>query len=124
MSTDPEEVARQRAEVIMRVQAGQLTATAAAELLGVSRKTYHEWEKRGLASMLAGLTDRPPGRPMKPKPDPALTRLEKEKQALLEEMEFRAEAAELREIFADLGLSRRKGPVKKTAKRKRRKKKR
>jgi hypothetical protein len=61
---------------------------------------------------------------MKPKPDPALTRLEKEKQALLEEMEFRAEAAELREIFADLGLSRRKGPVKKTAKRKRRKKKR
>lgn len=60
------EAARLRAEVIMKVRSGQLTATAAAELLGVSRKTYYEWEARGLSGMLQQLEDQEPGRP----PDP------------------------------------------------------
>lgn len=60
------ETARRRAEVIVKVRSGQLSATAGAELLGVSRKTYYEWEARGLGAMLQQLEDQEPGRP----PDP------------------------------------------------------
>ena len=44
MSDDPK--ARERANVILQVQAGLITATEAAQKLGVSRKTYYEWERR------------------------------------------------------------------------------
>ena len=40
-----------------------MTATAAAAALGVSRKTYYEWEIRGLRGMLGGLEPKRPGRP-------------------------------------------------------------
>ncbi len=40
-----------------------LTATQAAKLLGVSRKTYYKWEQRALAALLDGLQDQPAGRP-------------------------------------------------------------
>ncbi|MHC4842027.1 MAG: hypothetical protein ACYTDT_13905 [Planctomycetota bacterium] len=49
----------------MQVQAGTLTATQAAGVLGVSRKTYYEWENRALSSMLEAVTNQPPGRPRK-----------------------------------------------------------
>ena len=60
------QTARQRAEVIMKVRSGQLTVKAAAELLGVSRKTYYEWEARGLGAMLQQLEDQSAGRPATP----------------------------------------------------------
>jgi DNA-binding XRE family transcriptional regulator len=44
--------ARQRAEVILKVRAGRMTAAHGARLLGVSRKTYYQWEQRALAGML------------------------------------------------------------------------
>jgi transposase len=47
--------ARLRAELILKVRTGQMTATAAAAALGVSRKTYYEWEVRGLRGMLRAL---------------------------------------------------------------------
>jgi excisionase family DNA binding protein len=43
-----QEKARLRAEVIMKVRCGLMTAQQAAEYLGVSRKTYYKWEQRGL----------------------------------------------------------------------------
>jgi transposase len=55
--------ARTRAEVILKVRAGLMTATEAATTLGVSRKTYYEWEERGLGAMLRQLEDQTPGRP-------------------------------------------------------------
>jgi transposase len=65
--SDPrkEQLARQRAEIILQVRSGQITATEGARLLGVSRKTYYQWEKRALAGMLSQLEDLPPGRPAK-----------------------------------------------------------
>jgi transposase len=57
--------ARERAEVILKVRAGLMTATQAAQVLGVSRKTYYSWEKRGLGAMLQQLEDQAPGRPTK-----------------------------------------------------------
>ena len=67
MSTAPTELARKRAEVILQVCSGQITATQGAQKLGISRKTYYEWEKRALAGMLSQLEDLPPGRPPQPK---------------------------------------------------------
>jgi transposase len=55
--------ARERAQVILQVRTGKLTATEGARLLGVSRKTYYEWESRGLAAMMQELEDRETGRP-------------------------------------------------------------
>jgi len=55
--------ARRRAEVIMKVRSGQITATQGAQELGVSRKTYYDWENRALSAMADALEDRKPGRP-------------------------------------------------------------
>lgn len=54
---------RKRAEVIMKVRCGLLSATQAAKELGVSRKTYYKWEKRGLSALLDGLAEKDSGRP-------------------------------------------------------------
>ena len=58
--------ARQRAEAIMKVRCGLLSASQAARQLGVSRKTYYKWEERGLSALLGSLEDQPAGRPQKP----------------------------------------------------------
>jgi transposase len=41
-------LARERAMVILQVHGGALTAKEGAKLLGVSRKTYYEWEEKSL----------------------------------------------------------------------------
>ena len=67
-----QKLARERALVILRVRSGALTAREGAKLLGVSRKTYYEWEERSLKAMTLALENRPVGRP------PALIDGEKE----------------------------------------------
>lgn len=47
----------------MKVRCGLMNATEAAAMLGVSRKTYYKWEKRGLAGLFAGLEEKTAGRP-------------------------------------------------------------
>ena len=61
-----DEKARMRSEMIMKVQSELLTATAAARELGISRKTFYEWQKKGLEGMVTALTDTPAGRPSAP----------------------------------------------------------
>ena len=58
-----QKLARDRARVILQVRSGALTAKEGAELLGVSRKTYYEWEERSLKAMAQALENRPLGRP-------------------------------------------------------------
>ena len=58
-----QKVARERALVILQVRSGLLTAKEGARLLGVSRKTYYEWEERSLKAMAQALENRPVGRP-------------------------------------------------------------
>ena len=55
-------LARERALVILQVHSGSLTAQEGARRLGVSRKTYYEWEQRALGAMTLALENRPPGR--------------------------------------------------------------
>ena len=78
--TDPSPDARGqlRAQLLLDVLAGRKTATQAAEALGVSRKTWHEWQQRGLEAMVQALSDRPTGRPPQER-DP-------EKEGLLEQL--------------------------------------
>jgi len=59
-------LARQRAQLIMQVRSGVLSAQEAARQLGVSRKTYYQWERRALAAMVEALEKREPGRPLRP----------------------------------------------------------
>jgi transposase len=56
------QTARLRAEMIMKVRCGLLTARQAADRMGVSRKTFYKWEQRGLNALLDSVTDQPPGR--------------------------------------------------------------
>jgi transposase len=93
MATDAK--ALLRTEMILKVRSGQMTAKAAAEALGVSRKTYYKWEKKGLQAMLAAGQDESAGRPSKEETAQvkALRRKVKTLSAKLEEM---AQTAELR----------------------------
>jgi transposase len=74
-----QQTARLRAELIMKVRCGLMTAREAAEQLGVSRKTYYKWEERGLAGLLSSLTDQASGRPCQP--------VDSEKQSLERQLE-------------------------------------
>jgi len=58
-----QELARERALVILRVRSGAMTATQGAQVLGVSRKTYYQWEERALKAMALALENRVAGRP-------------------------------------------------------------
>jgi transposase len=63
MKDKEQEHARQRALVIVRVRSGAMTAKQGAQALGVSRKTYYQWEERALKAMALALENRVVGRP-------------------------------------------------------------
>ena len=89
LSEQNKKLARERALVILQVRSGVLTAKEGAKLLGVSRKTYYEWEEKSLKAMALALENRPSGRP-------PLT-LDPEKEALRErvrELEKKLDLAE------------------------------
>lgn len=88
--------ARRRAEIIMKVRSGFMTATEGAALLGVSRKTYYKWENRAFEGMLNELEEKSPGRPETPGHkiteadlENRIKELEKEKQLLEKQMELK-----------------------------------
>ncbi len=91
--------ARARAEAILKVRSGQWTATAAAAHLGVSRKTYYAWERRGLEGLLAGVEERLPGRPSQPR-DAEKERLAQQVKALQNELHLANLKLTIRERFS------------------------
>jgi transposase len=95
--------ARKRAEVIMKVRCGLLTATQAAKELGVSRKTYYKWEKRGLAGLLDCLADQSSGRPAEPV-DSRQQELEKQIEQLRRDNDLLNQKMALKDILTDLKL--------------------
>ena len=85
-------MAHKRAELIIQVQAGRLSASEAAARLGVSRKTYYKWEQRALEGILAGLQEGKAGRRAVPR-DP-------EKEGLKRELdELRAQVGHQEQIL-------------------------
>ena len=106
-----EELARRRAVVILKVRSGVLTATQGALALGVSRKTYYEWEEKSLQAMVLALENQPAGRPPAP--------VDEEKEALRErvrELEKKLDLAEktikVKELLGVYEEFRRKGSKK------------
>jgi hypothetical protein len=63
---EEKKLARGWAAIILQVRSGALTATEGAERLGISRKTYYEWEDRALKAMALALENHSPGRPSVP----------------------------------------------------------
>ena len=57
------EQARKRAETVFAVRSGRITAKEAARQLGVSRKTYYDWENRALLAMTKAMEEGTAGRP-------------------------------------------------------------
>ena len=92
------EKARERLEMILKVRSGQMTATAAAAALGVSRKTYYEWEAKGLSAMLGGLEDREAGRPPDG-PNPEVEALRAKVAEQDKRLQSLAQTAELRALL-------------------------
>ena len=113
-----QKLARERALVILQVRSRALTAKEGAKLLGVSRKTYYEWEEKSLKAMALALENRPAGRP------PAA--IDEEKETLRErirELEKKLDLAEktieVKELlgayeeFRDKGIKKNRSSVKK-----------
>jgi transposase len=98
MSSRDEDIARNRAAVVFAVRSGQITAEEGARRLGVSRKTYYEWERRALEAMTEALEDRASGRPASPK-DEEKERLQKEIAELQNKLFVAEKTVEVRDML-------------------------
>jgi len=94
-------LARQRAQLIMQVRSGVLSAQEAARQLGVSRKTYYKWERRALAAMVEALGDREQGRPPRPS-DPEKEALQRQTQELQAKLEVLEQTERIRQQLQSL----------------------
>ncbi len=92
------ERARQRAAVVFAVRSGQITAEEGARRLGVSRKTYYEWESRALQAMTEAMEDKAPGRPSTPQ-DEEKQRLQEQVIELQKKLFDAEKAADMRDMW-------------------------
>ena len=97
--------AQERARIILQVRSGQMTARDGARLLGISRKTYYQWEKRALHGMLSQLTQLPPGRPPKTS-HPKVAALQAKIRDLEAKLKLTRQIAKVRGILMDLQRTR------------------
>jgi len=92
-------LARQRAQLIMQVRSGLLSAQEAARQLGISRKTYYKWERRALAAMVEALSNREQGRPQVPI-DPEKEALQRQTQELQAKLQVLEQTEQIRQALA------------------------
>ena len=90
--------ARQRAELILKVRSGQMTATDAAATLGISRQQYYQWEQRALQALLSALEDQPTGRPKTPT-DPERDQLQHRVEQLEQQVQLYEQKEQLRQLL-------------------------
>ena len=91
-------LARERASIILQVRSGALTATEGAERLGISRKTYYEWEDRALQAMAQALENHAPGRPPVP-PDAEKEELQSKVRDLEKRLYLAEKTIEVRDLL-------------------------
>ena len=91
-------LARERALVILQVRSGALTAKEGAKLLGVSRKTYYEWEEKALKAMALALENHPAGRPPVPTDEEKET-LRERIQELEKKLDLAEQTIEVKELL-------------------------
>ena len=92
---------QKRASLILQVRAGQMTAQAAAQELGISRQAYYKWEQRALRALLQSLEDQPRGRPPT-SIDPDKQRLQSRVQELEKKVRLYEERDELRALLKQM----------------------
>lgn len=91
-------MAHKRAELIIQVQAGRLSASEAATRMGVSRKTYYKWEQRALEGILVGLQEGKAGRRTAPR-DPEKEGLQREVEELRAKMGQQEQILKIRDML-------------------------
>jgi hypothetical protein len=116
-SPKTETAEEKKAKVIFRVRSGNLTAQEGAALLQLSRKSYYEWEARGLAGMLSALTEKPPGRP-KHEEDPEKEAMRKKIAELEEELVVAKKTLHVRRLLEAWDKQKAKEAGKKTPRKK------
>ena len=104
-------LARERALVILQVRSGALTAKEGAKLLGVSRKTYYEWEEKSLKAMALALENRPAGRPPVPVDEEKETLRERVRE-LEKKLDLAEKTIEVKELLAAYDTFRDRGAKK------------
>jgi transposase len=92
------ERARERAAVVFAVRSGQITAEEGARRLGVSRKTYYEWESRALQAMTEAMEDKASGRPPTPR-DEEKQRMQEEIAELQKQLFVAQKTVEVRDML-------------------------
>jgi transposase len=97
----------------MKVRCGLMTATEAAHLLGVSRKTYYKWEQRGLAAILEGLQEQTGGRPEIPWQQRRVAEVEKQMAQLQMENDLLHKRMRLKDLVHQMQLQAEKNRAKK-----------
>jgi len=98
-----QQTARLRAELIMKVRCGLLTARQAADRMRVSRKTFYKWEQRGLNALLGSVTDQHPGRRPNPSGDRCQS-LEKQLAEANRQIDLLNHKMALKDVLMDLKL--------------------
>ena len=96
-------LARDRASIILQVRSGALTATEGAERLGISRKTYYEWEDRALKAMALALENHSPGRPSVPV-DAEKEELQSKVRDLEKRLYLAEKTIEVKDLFSPFAL--------------------
>src|SRR5512143_484813 len=91
-------LARERVLVILQVRSGALTAKEGAKLLGVSRKTYYEWEEKSLRAMALALENHSVGKPPVPVDEEKET-LRERIQELEKKLDLAEKAIEVKELL-------------------------
>ena len=121
--SENKELARKRAAVVFAVRSGQITAEEGAHRLGVSRKTYYEWERRALQAITEAMEDKAPGRPSIPQ-DEEKQRLQTEIAELQNKLFVAEKTVEVRDMLHayELHNAKTKKGMSEEKKRKRRKK--
>ena len=107
-----QKLARERALVILRVRSGALTAKQGAQALGVSRKTYYEWEERALKAIALALENRVAGRPSV-STDEEKERLRQRIREMEKKLDLAEKTLEVKELLAAYEEFRDKGAKKK-----------
>jgi transposase len=92
------ELARKRVAIMVAVRGGKLSVEDAARELGISRKTYYEWEQKALGAMTEAMTNRPAGRPST-KLDPQVQALQRRVKDLENEVIMLQETQEARTLL-------------------------
>jgi transposase-like protein len=96
-------LARERAAIILQVRSGALTVTEGAGRLGVSRKTYYEWEDRALQAMAQALENHAPGRPSVP-PDAKKEELQSKVRDLEKRLYLAEKTIEVKDLLSAYDL--------------------